>query len=61
MYKYCPNCHNSDSGTQIFKCRKCGHIGCFKGKLLGGGSGCWSSQNCPSCREFQTYSNIGVI
>ncbi len=49
-YKSCPTCGNSESGTEIWKCKECGHIGCYKQVFLFS-DGCMSDSfsECPRC------------
>jgi hypothetical protein len=45
----CPRCNRTE-GT-YYRCKGCGHQGCFKGRLFTSGEGCWKGSSCPRCGE----------
>ena len=55
----CPRCGRTE-GT-FYRCRNCGHKGCFKGKLLFSGEGCWKNSTCPACGESNTHEAIAYL
>ena len=58
--KQCPNCRSESKDRSLYKCRKCGFIGCFKSGLLGS-SGCWKEGACPRCDSTSSWESFGYI
>ena len=65
-YSTCPGCRKGASSYDVkyldlFKCRKCSHVGCY---IQSGGFsfvGCWKGKVCPSCGESNSYEKVGYV
>lgn len=59
----CPNCKSTNDGRVIYKCDKCGFLGCFRHHALMSNDGCWKGTACPICgadyKDTRIVARIG--
>lgn len=56
-YRACPNCGNSKRGIIIYRCKKCGKLGCYSS---GDRTTCFHNE-CPHCGTYGQHEKMGEV